>query len=585
MIFRIFLFICSIKTCYMRTLPSVTLEMDLADGRDVWKVYYPYADQTIKAPLEQLGLYYEPLLRTAALHAQAGLLEKVRASLANIAYVVVKGKQEVPFRPIETPTSDPVPEKPSVVASALVHRGEHRIKITMPYEAALIKLVRSIEDARWSRSHRCWHLPRTKEAWAALKGLFVVEVEAKTTTEVEPAKSTLPKTETQPSNATPKAVEITDKITMLAHPKRTEIIGLRLPKEMAPDHLATIKNIHGRRWNPEAMLWELPNTQLTIRFLEKYLREHLQWTFQPEVDKLPERLDTAPTQQFLGKEGPKAKWEAAVVKLEECLTLKRYSFRTVKAYKNCFRAFIRYFDETKPSELERKHIDQYLLYCIKEKKITESHQNQIMSAIKMFYREVVSQEHKVMNLFTPKKPEKVPQVFTEQEVAKLLGAIDNPKHRCILMLIYSAGLRLGEVTNLKRTDLQPEMERIFVRGGKGKKDRCTILSPKIWERLKEYLEVHNPIEWVFEGPPGGKYSDRSVQMIFVNAKEKSKVNPYATVHTLRHSFATHLLEKGVDLRYIQELLGHESSKTTEIYTHITKKGWGKIKSPLDDLDL
>ena len=135
------------------------------------------------------------------------------------------------------------------------------------------------------------------------------------------------------------------------------------------------------------------------------------------------------------------------------------------------------------------------------------------------------------------------------------------------MLIYSGGLRLGEVVQLRLVDLQPSHQRLFVYGGKGKKDRCTLLSEKVWKKLQQYIEVYQPLEWVFEGQYGGQYSPRSVQAIFTRAKEKAGINPYATVHTLRHSFATHLLEKGVDLRYIQELLGHESSKTTEIYTH------------------
>jgi len=145
--------------------------------------------------------------------------------------------------------------------------------------------------------------------------------------------------------------------------------------------------------------------------------------------------------------------------------------------------------------------------------------------------------------------------------------------------------KMGFVVGLRLTDIQASEHRIFVRDGKGKKDRCTILAGKTETMLSAYMAYYRPVHWLFEGADGGAYSDRSVQAIFTAAKERSKINPLATVHTLRHSFATHLLEKGVDLRYIQDLLGHESSKTTEIYTHITKKSWDKIKSPLDDLEI
>lgn len=141
------------------------------------------------------------------------------------------------------------------------------------------------------------------------------------------------------------------------------------------------------------------------------------------------------------------------------------------------------------------------------------------------------------------------------------------------MLIYSGGLRLSELIQLRLADIEADRGRIFVYGGKGKKDRCTILSPKVWQQLQEYISVFRPVEWVFEGQDGGQYTARSVQKIFTGCKERSGINPYATVHTLRHSFATHLLESGVDLsRYIQDLLGHESGRTTEIYTHITRIG-------------
>jgi len=309
------------------------------------------------------------------------------------------------------------------------------------------------------------------------------------------------------------------------------------------------------------------------------------WTFQPG-DDLPERLDMP--LPFAKQSAPPfvaARYEDAVTALAQTLMLKRYSHRMIKSYKNCFRRFIRHYDDAKPSHLTRAQIDAYIVHLIKTKNITESHQNQILSAIKMFYAVTIPQEEKVKYLIRPKKSMKIPHVLTEAEVVRLFKATDNLKHQCILMLIYSGGLRLGELIQLRLADLQPANQRLFVYGGKGKKDRCTLLSPKVWSRLQHYLEVYMPVEWVFEGQAGGQYSPRSVQEIFVRAKRKSSINSYATVHTLRHSFATHLLEKGVDLRYIQELLGHESSKTTEIYTHITKKSWDKIKSPLDDLEI
>ena len=261
--------------------------------------------------------------------------------------------------------------------------------------------------------------------------------------------------------------------------------------------------------------------------------------------------------------------------------LKRYSWRTIKAYKHHFRNFIMHYNDRRPTTLTRKDIDQYVFQLIDQRNISESQQNQILSAVKMFYIDVAKQPEKVQGLFSPKKAQKLPVVLTEQEVSALLKAVDNIKHRCMLMLIYSAGLRLNEVLHIRLTDLQPETNRLFIRGGKGKKDRCSILSPMVMELLSTYLALYEPIEWVFEGQQGGTYSERSVQEVFTRAKIKSRINVSATVHTLRHSFATHLLEHGVDLRYIQELLGHASSKTTEIYTHITHTGWNKIESPID----
>lgn len=471
----------------------------------------------------------------------------------------------------------------TITASPMLHENQERIRVDIPYDTVLIQKIRTVNGARWSALHRCWHVPKTAEAWQKLQRLFpdILIAAPQPETPAAPRLAPLPKQAPSPIAGR----FVANKISLLLLPDTTDFMGLHLPAGLVPAHLATVKNIHGRCWDAEMNVWKVPYTKLTLRFLEKYFPGLLDWTFEPSAD-IPERLPELPIHSYPAKatETP-AKYEEAVTALEQCLMLKRYSWRTVKAYKNCFRQFIRHYNEIKPSQITRRQIDDYVAGLIREKNISESYQNQILSAIRMFYAEVIPQEHKVQGLLRPKRPEKLPHVLTEDEVSRLLKAVDNLKHRCILMMIYSAGLRLGEVLHLKMTDVQPEHNRIFVREAKGKKDRCTILSDKAWALVHEYLDVYRPIEWLFEGVNGGKYGERSVQAIFSQAKAKSKINPSATVHTLRHSFATHLLEKGVDLRYIQELLGHESSKTTEIYTHITKKGWDKIKSPLDDLDI
>ena len=168
---------------------------------------------------------------------------------------------------------------------------------------------------------------------------------------------------------------------------------------------------------------------------------------------------------------------------------------------------------------------------------------------------------------------------------RLFKAVDNLKHRTMLLLIYSAGLRLGELLNMRKDDVLFDRKRIFVKSGKGKKDRYTLLADNMENTLHAYLKAYKPLYWLFEGPMAEPYSARSVQLVLRKAVAKAGVNPYCTVHTLRHSFATHLLERGTDIRYIQALLGHNSLKTTEIYTHITQKGGNTIKSPLDQLNL
>ncbi len=176
-------------------------------------------------------------------------------------------------------------------------------------------------------------------------------------------------------------------------------------------------------------------------------------------------------------------------------------------------------------------------------------------------------------------------MLSEEEVARLFRQVNNLKHKSILYLIYAGGLRISEAINMQVTDIHSDRGLILIRNGKGRKDRTTLLSEKMLPLLRAYYKEYRPKLWLFEGPNGNQYSPTSIRKILQRATISAKISKKVTPHTLRHSFATHLLERGTDLRYIQNLLGHGSPKTTEIYTHITKKGIEKIVSPLEHLDI
>lgn len=271
-------------------------------------------------------------------------------------------------------------------------------------------------------------------------------------------------------------------------------------------------------------------------------------------------------------------------RLEERLRIQRYSFNTIKTYKNFFAQYLAYFPDKHPESLKKQDIIDFLMTNSKDKNWSDSSQNQAVNALKFYYEKVLGQDRSFYE-FRPRKSKRLPTVFSEEEVVQLFKVITNMKHKTILMMIYSAGLRIGESVMLRKEDINFFRKTVFIHSGKGKKDRYSVLSDKMIVLLKQYLETYSPDYWLFEGQDSGSYSTRSIQQIFRRAVAKSGINPYATVHTLRHSFATHLLERGMNLRYIQELLGHSSSETTAIYTHITRKARAKLCSPLDFLDI
>ena len=270
--------------------------------------------------------------------------------------------------------------------------------------------------------------------------------------------------------------------------------------------------------------------------------------------------------------------------LRKNLVVRKYSPKTIKSYIHYNKDFLGYVRK-KPNEITNEDVKDYLFYLVEEKEVSASTLNTAINALKFYYGEVLKRGF-VYELKRPKKDKKLPVVLSREEISRILSSITNIKHRLILMLIYSAGLRVSEVVKLKPGDIDAERKLIHIKGGKGRKDRYTMLSEVAMETIRRYLKEYGQSKWLFPSQDKEKHiTTRTVEKIFSNACRKANIKKNATVHSLRHSFATHLLERGTDLRYIQELLGHKSSKTTEIYTHVSNKDIGKIKSPLDSLQI
>ena len=263
---------------------------------------------------------------------------------------------------------------------------------------------------------------------------------------------------------------------------------------------------------------------------------------------------------------------------------KRYSESTIKTYLDGAKSFIKFIHPKSMQHADNNDMVDYVNKYIIANRLSYSYQNQVVNACKLFFREIIKSKLDIDKLERPHRQYKLPNVLSKSEITAILNAHNNVKHKTMLSLIYACGLRRSELLNLKPADVDSKRGLLIIRQGKGRKDRVTPISEKIIQMLREYYKMYRPKEWLFEGQTKGeKYSENSLQNVLKQALEKTKIKKPVTLHWLRHSYATHLLEAGTDLRYIQELLGHKSSKTTEIYTHVSTKSIQNIKSPFDDL--
>ncbi|MBS9767425.1 MAG: tyrosine-type recombinase/integrase [Flavobacteriaceae bacterium] len=313
----------------------------------------------------------------------------------------------------------------------------------------------------------------------------------------------------------------------------------------------------------------------------KWSKTHNAWHL-PDLPIVRKQLCLPPKKQEIATEICPQN-QIALQNFINTLDLKAYSKHTVRLYVNEFEQLLKLLKNTPVDMLTPEKLKDYFLYCLEKRKAKESTMNSKINAIKFYFEQVLHQPKMFFDIPRPKKPLLLPKMLSKSEVSKILRVTTNPKHLLVLQLCYGMGLRVSEIVNIRIEDIDSENMRVLIRGAKGKKDRYTNLPTSVLEPMREYYRLFQPQEWLFEGQYGGQYSVRSVQAVFKNAMKKAKINKTIGIHGLRHSYATHLIESGADIRFIKDLLGHNSIKTTQIYTHITDISKSQIKSPLDML--
>lgn len=344
-------------------------------------------------------------------------------------------------------------------------------------------------------------------------------------------------------------------------------------------HFRLLRHTH---WDTSEKSWVFDEKEIPLEHLYSHFDGLAQFEF------LEKRLESVEYKKahlrpcdFLEPLGIKQSCEIGCFK--NYLQSKRYSPNTIKVYSDSLATFFRYFSAKEIADISNDDLIAFNNNYILKNNFSASFQNQVVNAVKLYFSAIQHKKIDVELIHRPRREKLLPNVLSKEEVKAILGAPFNLKHRAMLAMIYACGLRRSELLSLTKFDVDSKRMVVIIRMAKGKKDRIVPLSTKILALLRDYYKSYNPKEFLFEGQSGGKYSEKSLENVLKQSLFKARIEKPVTLHWLRHSYATHLLENGTDLRYIQDLLGHKSSKTTEIYTHVSTKNIQNIRSPFDDL--
>lgn len=475
----------------------------------------------------------------------------------------------------------------------IYHRGGDRIGIFFSFDDKLRRLVRSIPGIMYSGTNKCFYTDYTEDSLRLICSAFKDYAEINSD-DIRFGRDPLITETSSPGVQAGKPESINSYYpfkrqyssrVVFSINEETGALIIRLPIPYRSEWVAELRS-YGGRYDSARREWHLPWSKLQCDSLADYFsingvgleirKEHISEDLRQERKT---RLGDL-RGRSLGRKSLDALDNLALY-LDE----NRYSERTKESYLSMIDIFFRYFSMKDPETITSREISGFINDYILRLGYSSTYQNQMISAIK------------VCNLFSgygqidlgqigrPRKKRPLPKVLSKDEVGRILNSQGNLKHKLLLWMIYSCGLRRSEVTKLRLSDLDRDRSLIHICEGKGMVDRIVPLSQKVWLKIDEYLAGYSPREYLFEGQTGGRYSAESVYRVFKDALAKAGIKKDLGVHSLRHSYATHLHENGMDIKYIQELLGHRSTRTTEIYTHVSRRNLIAVRSPIDDLDV
>ncbi len=446
----------------------------------------------------------------------------------------------------------------TIYVESFVQRNEKRIKLVFKFDPELVKKIKQLPGARWSQTLFCWHIPYRDKYLDYLVEQFGNKVVLSEESALE-------------MHQVPKTTGVERKQINILYDKQKELYFLTVPFQKKD----AIKKLEGAWWHRLEKKWSLFANPENLSRLKEIFDQKI---YRFSICDIETGNIKSPVQEknFLP--------DLVEKKFESEMILRNKSNRTIATYKSLINKFLHHFREFNIALLPDEEIREYIFSVLDVDRYSRSYQNQLINALKRYYEYVHGRKFQDFELPRPKKRQRLPNVISREDIQKMLDATRNLKHKTILSILYGCGLRLNEVIDLKSENIDFNRKVMFVTG-KGDKQRMIPIGDNLVKQINSYRRSYRPAVYLFNGYNSLQYSGKSIQNIVKNKALETGIKKKVTPHTFRHSFATHLLEDGVDLRIIQELLGHSSSRTTEIYTYVSRKNLMNIRNPLDKLRL